>query len=519
MVSPESQGIPSRALLALLRAYDERLRYPHALVFRRHGQVVSETAWAPYSLDIPHQLFSLSKSFTSSAIGMAIGEGLLSLDDRILSFFPEYDTPAVGPRMRKVTLRHLLTMSCGHADCPAHRFLSANPSCDLVRSFLELEPVYEPGTKFAYNSLGTYMLSAALRKVTGQNLSEYLRPRLFDPLGIGPVYWEKCLCHGTDMGGWGLWLSTRDLSKAGQLWLDFGRWQGRQLVPEDYMREATSWQIQNGPSAWPDWVQGYGYQFWQCQQRCVRGDGAYGQFVVMDRRRDTVFTLHSAIGDLQEPLTLLWDTLLFSMSDTPLPEDPEALAELRAFESSRRTPTATFPKTEPSSESVAKENVAKCPSIQAPLREGGGTKCRGECSVRNPETETRPIPSARWSVSENNPMDLLEVAIFPRDGGADISLRFGDRSAAFFASSVAPAESTTELVDAGHPVPVFADLAWTAPDALRVVAIPPGMVNRLTMDFTFRPDGSAALAFDSWLWFFHDERRKAELSLTPLPVA
>ncbi len=483
MTSPESQGIPSRVLLALLKAYDERLRYPHAFVFRRHGQIVSETAWAPYSLDIPHQLFSLSKSFTSSAIGMAVGEGLLSLDDRILSFFPEYDTPAVGPRMRKVTLRHLLTMSCGHAECPAHRFLSADPACDLVRSFLELEPVYEPGTKFAYNSLGTYMLSAALRKVTGQNLSEYLLPRLFDPLGIGPVYWEKCLCHGTDMGGWGLWLSTRDIATAGQLWLDFGRWQGRQLIPEDYMREATSWQIQNGPSAWPDWVQGYGYQFWQCQQRCIRGDGAYGQFVVMDRRRDTVFALHSAIGDLQEPLTLLWDTLLFSMSDTPLPEDPEALAELRAFESSRRTPSASFAGPVPSGSSPA----------------------------------AAPLPSRTWQVSAN-PMGLRTLSLSPSADGANVTLVFADRTARFHASSLAPAESTTELVDAGHPVPVFADLAWTGPEALRIVAIPPGMVTRFTLDFTFRPDGSAALAFDSWLWFFHDERRKAELSLSPLTI-
>lgn len=489
MASPESQGIPSRALLALLRAYDERLRFPHAFVFRRHGKTVSETAWAPYSLDIPHQLFSLSKSFTSSAIGMAVGEGLLSLDDRILSFFPECDTPAVGPLMRKVTLRHLLTMSCGHADCPAHRLLSADPACDLVRSFLELEPVYEPGTKFAYNSIGTYMLSAALRKVTGQNLSEYLRPRLFDPLGIGPVYWEKCLCHGTDMGGWGLWLSTRDIAKAGQLWLDFGRWEGRPLIPEEYVREATSWQIQNGPSAWPDWVQGYGYQFWQCQQRCVRGDGAYGQFVVMDRRRDTVFAFHSAIGDLQEPLTLLWDTLLFSMSDKPLPEDPAALAELRDFEASRRTPTATFPPPEPSLESAPSE--------------GGGTR---EYTVQ------RPVPASRWSVSEN-PMGLLEIALAPEEGGASVTMRFRDRVAVFNASFSAPVESTTELVDAGHAVPVFADLAWTGPDALRIVAIPSGMVNRFTLDFAFRPDGSAALSLDSWLWFFHDDWRKAELTL------
>ena len=118
--SPESQGVSSRALVRFLRDINARIRYPQGVVFARHGHVVCEAYWAPAAPDIPHQLFSLTKSFTSSAIGIAIGEGRLSLDDTILPFFPEYDTPAVGPRMRKVTIRHLLTMSCGHAGCPSH---------------------------------------------------------------------------------------------------------------------------------------------------------------------------------------------------------------------------------------------------------------------------------------------------------------------------------------------------------------------------------------------------------------
>lgn len=524
LFSPESQGISSRTLLALLRAYDERLAFPHGFVFRRHGKIISEAYWAPYRADEKHQLFSLSKSFTSSAIGIAVGEGLLRLDDKILSFFPEYDTPAVGPLMRKVTLRHLLMMGCGHKECPAERFLSADPACDLVKSFLELEPTYEPGTKFAYNSIGTYMLSAALRKVTGQNLSEYLQPRLFAPLGIEPVYWEKCLHHGTDMGGWGLWLTTRDLSKAGQLWLDFGRWEGRQLIPEDYMREATSWQIQNGPSGWTDWCQGYGYQFWQCQQRCVRGDGAYGQFVVMDRKRDTVFAFHSALGDLQEPLTLLWDTVLFAEHDAPLPEDPAALAELRAFESSLRSPSATNPRPEhrpttpvhpvnplvaPTGEQTSDTNAAT--SATPATAATSATPATAATSATPATFGTSP---KRWSVFPNA-LGLTSLSLAPRADGLDVTLVFSDRTATFFASPTAPADSVTELVDAGHPVTVSADYAWTGPDALRLVAIAPGMVNRFTFDFTFAPDGSATAAYDGCFWFLHGEREKAEFSLQP----
>ena len=476
--TPESQGVSSRALVKFLRDINARIRYPQGLIFTRHGHIVCEAYWSPAAPDIPHQLFSLSKSFTSSAIGIAIGEGRLTLDDKILSFFPEYDTPAVGPQMRKVTIRHLLTMGCGHSECPSHILLGADPACDLVKGFLELEPVNEPGTRFAYNSIGTYMLSAILRRVTGENLTDYLLPRMLDPIGIGPLYSEKCLCHGTDIGGWGLWASTRQLALAGQLWLRRGNWNGRQIIPEDYMREATSWQIQNGPGA-IDWVQGYGYQFWQCQHRCFRGDGAYGQYVVMDPRRDSVLVINSSIHDMQEPLSLFWATMLDAQSDAPLPEDTDALDELRTLERSLQSPMATRD---------AALAVAKAPA---------------------------PVPAPRAFAADANVWGLSSLRLDFRPDGADVSLDFRDRKARFASRYGEPAASMTELVDAGHAIEVASNLEWLAQDHLRVVALCPGAVTRFFLDFHFAADGTVRLDIDSWLWFFHGELERGSVVLRP----
>ena len=476
--TPESLGVPSGALATFLRTLNARVLYPQGLVFVRHGHVVCEAYWSPAAPDIPHQLFSLSKSFTSSAIGIAIGEGRLSLDDTALSFFPEYDTAAVSPLMRRVTVRHLLTMSCGHAECPSHMLLEADPACDLVKGFLETPPVYEPGTHFAYNSVGTYMLSSILRRVTGENLTDYLLPRMFEPLGIGPVYSETCLCHGTDMGGWGLWASTRQLALAGQLWLRRGNWNGRQIIPEDYMREATSWQIQNGPGP-IDWVQGYGFQFWQCQHRCFRGDGAYGQYVVMDPRHDSVLVINSAIRDMQKPLDIFWETMVNAQADKPLPENPAALDELRSLERSFQSPMATR---------VAAQAAAKAPE---------------------------PVPAPRTFSADSNPWGLATMSLSFRAGGADAVLAYGDRTARFAADYGEPAVSMAEMIDAGHAIEVASNLEWVAPDHARIVALCPGAVNRFRFDVHFEPDGSARLDIDTWLWFFHGELEKGTVTLRP----
>ena len=222
--TPESLGIPSGALLNVLERLGG-LEYPNSIMVLRHGRVALEAWFAPYGPRVPHQIYSLSKSFTSCAVGLARAEGKLRLEDSLLSFFPEYEDCVTDEKMRCVTLRDLLTMRSGHEECSTKYMFGTQ---DYVRGFLSSPLEREPGTWFAYNSGGSYMLASVVRRVTGENVREYLMPRLFEPLGIAPGPWE-CCPKGTNLGGWGLYLTTEDIARFAQLLLDRGAWAGRQI--------------------------------------------------------------------------------------------------------------------------------------------------------------------------------------------------------------------------------------------------------------------------------------------------
>lgn len=323
--TPESVGVPPAALLTLLRSLKE-LDSMNSVMILRHGKVCFECWWRPFAPDLRHILFSLSKSFTSLAVGFARAEGRLALDDRLVDFFPERAAAVADPKMRRVTLRHLLTMASGHAAC-ARPAMLADPEGDWARGFLSSKLDWEPGSRFAYNSAATYMLAAVVRRLTGANVREYLIPRLFAPLGVVPGMWERCP-RGTDVGGWGLYLRTEDIAKFAQLLLQGGVWEGRQILPADYLREATAKQIDNSMNEAPDWKVGYGYQFWQSRHG-YRGDGASGQYAVVLPEEDMAIATTAGLSDMQRVLDLIWDLLLPALRPAPLPDDPagrEALA-------------------------------------------------------------------------------------------------------------------------------------------------------------------------------------------------
>jgi hypothetical protein len=181
-----------------------------------------------------------------------------------------------------------------------------------VKTFLALPVERAPGTHFVYNSAATYMLSAIIQKLTGGTLMEYLRPRLFEPLRIAGATWETCP-RGISIGGWGLSVKTEDIARFGQLYLQRGNWNGRQLVPEKWIEEATSKQISNGTSETSDWAQGYGYQFWRCRHGAYRGDGAFGQFCIVMPHQDAVLAITSGVPDMQAVMNAAWDYLLPGM--------------------------------------------------------------------------------------------------------------------------------------------------------------------------------------------------------------
>jgi CubicO group peptidase (beta-lactamase class C family) len=333
--TPEAQGVSSAGVRAFVEAADRDLGGMHSFMLVRHGHVVAEGWWAPYDAASPHALYSLSKSFTSTAIGIAAAEGKLSVDDEVLKFFPD-DAPAQpGDNLKAMRVSDLLRMSTGQQAEPPRR--ADEP---WARTFLAHPVPFKPGTHFLYNTSATYMASAVVQKATGETVLDYLRPRLFEPLGIEGHSWEASP-QGVTVGGYGLSVRTEDIAKFGQLYLQRGKWQGKQLVSEAWVDAATARQTSNGSSPASDWDQGYGYQFWRSRHG-YRGDGAFGQYCVVLPEQDAVIAITSGVRDMPAVLNLVWDKLLPSIgATTPLPADEAAAGALQRTLKTLALPTPT----------------------------------------------------------------------------------------------------------------------------------------------------------------------------------
>jgi Beta-lactamase len=320
--SPEAQGVSSAAVLSFIEAADKSIDSLHSFMLLRHGHVIAEGWWSPYESQSPHLLFSLSKSFTSTAVGLAIAEGKFSLDDEVLKFFPE-DAPAEpAAHLKAMRVRDLLRMNTGHeTEPPRPRDQS------WKKAFLNHPVRFKPGTHFLYNTPATYMLAAIVEKTTGMSLLDYLGPRLLEPLGIQNPTWEKSP-EGITVGGYGLSISTEDIARFGQLYLQKGKWQGKQLIPAAWVEAATSFQTSNGSNPRSDWDQGYGYQFWRCRHGAYRGDGAFGQYCIVLPELDAVIAITGGLRDMQAVLSLVWEKLLPGLGASKLPRDEAAQENL-----------------------------------------------------------------------------------------------------------------------------------------------------------------------------------------------
>jgi CubicO group peptidase (beta-lactamase class C family) len=321
--TPEAQGIRSAAVLDLVRTLDQQVEGMHSLMVLRHGQVIAEGWWAPYRPDDNHVLYSLSKSFTSTAIGLAVAEGRLSIDDEVMRFFPEEAPADASDNLKAMRVRDFLSMATGHQDEP-----SAAPEVISARSFLAAPVPHLPGTHFKYNTAATFMQSAILQQVTGQTLLDYLRPRLFEPLGIETPVWDANF-QGVSLGGYGLRVRTEDIARFGQLYLQKGFWNGRQLLPAEWVEMATARQVSNGSNPRSDWNQGYGFQFWRCRHNAYRGDGAFGQFCVVMPGQRAVIAITGGVRDLQAVLDVIWDKWLPACEPTTLDADPAGMDALK----------------------------------------------------------------------------------------------------------------------------------------------------------------------------------------------
>jgi CubicO group peptidase (beta-lactamase class C family) len=259
--------------------------------------------------DEPHILHSLSKSFTSTAVGMAVEEGRVALTDRVVDLLREESPAEPSAKLQKLTVRDLLIMAPGRKDPVMMMHQRAAIQGSWIRHYLAQPLDEEPGHTFYYDTGCTYTLAAILQKLTGETLLEYLMPRLFAPLGIERPFWEESP-EGINIGGAGLFLRTSELLPFGELYLNQGEYRGKRLLGAEWIREATRKQIDTPQRGGTDSRLGYGYQFWMCQHAAYRADGAYAQFCIICPEQDAVIAVNADSNYGQEILDAVWEEIL-----------------------------------------------------------------------------------------------------------------------------------------------------------------------------------------------------------------
>ncbi|MEE1929367.1 serine hydrolase domain-containing protein [Streptomyces sp. TRM 70351] len=325
--APAASGISSRSVAALLDRLEARSVECHSLMVVRRGHVVAEGWWAPYSAGRPHLLYSLTKSFTSVAVGLAVADGLLAPDDRVVDVLPDHVPAGLPEQGRRLTVHHLLSMTAGHRTDSLAEAWQREPG-DLVKGFLRV-PFPEPeGTRHAYDNPTTFVLARMVERVTGRGLAELLDERLFTPMGVDHAEWDR-VASGAVFGFHGLHLTTEAVAAFGELLLRGGLWNGRRLVPREWVELATRRHIGTRQiddwSKNPDALCGYGYQFWMSQHG-YRGEGAYGQLCVVVPSHELVVAVTGAVPQAEAVLGPLWECLLPGLDQAGSTRDDEILA-------------------------------------------------------------------------------------------------------------------------------------------------------------------------------------------------
>ena len=337
--TPAAEGISTQAVINMM---DSMMALPecdiHHVMVVRHGKVVAELHPAPFRAEDSHTLYSASKTFTSLAVGIAIDENLLRLDDRVMTFFPDKRTNKVSDNMAAMTVRDLLMMAAGIKPDWTMR----NYGTDWVKDWLAKPVDEEPGTHFQYDSMCTFMLSAILERVTGQPMFDYLKKRLFAPMHITQADWETSP-DGITTGGWGLRVQAETMAKLGLLLLNKGNWEGLQLVSAEYLEDACLPHIyykdRKETDAPTDGNQGYGYQIWRCKwPGAIRADGAFGQYSVVVPQEELVVVIMGMIPNGHPELACIWNQLMPGVRATPPPAEKKLQKRLEKLCSNATLP-------------------------------------------------------------------------------------------------------------------------------------------------------------------------------------
>ena len=449
---PELEGVSSSGIIDFLNAIDTGKQEIHSFMFLRHGKVIAEGWWEPYGQDYKHLLYSASKTFTATAVGLAVSENRLKLSDKVISFFPYSLPDTIGNNMKELTVGNLLTMSVGQDPAP----MGAGSDEDWIAAFLKQDPVHKPGTVFKYNNMATFMLSAIVQQVTGETLFDYLMPRIFTPLSVRGIDWDKNP-QGINLGMIGLRLRTEDLAKFGQLLMQNGKWNNKQLIPSEWIKEATSFKIESSdpsnkmPKEKNDWAQGYCYQMWRGRNNSVRLDGMAGQFVILFPDKDAIVVLTANARNTQEELNLVHNYLVPAIkSNKAIPSDPGSYNDLQKKQSGlslnpqfSASSESDFEKKITGREFMIGENDYQIQSVYFAFN-------NNECSFaikRNNQISTIKAGSGSWKTVNSKLKSLLSP----------------------------PRNISSKSVDASYTVPhssvkVASSYSWTDPNTLEITA-------------------------------------------------
>jgi len=348
---PEDEGLAPGVVGAFLDDVAAAGLELDSFMLCRRGKVIAEGWWWPYAPARPHMMHSLTKSVTVSAVGMAVAEGRFALTDKVISFFPEHLPAQVSDNLAAMTVRDLLTMRTGQA-IETSGSVWRPLKTSWVAEFYKIPVVYKPGAKFVYTSAATYMLSAIITKTTGQRLRDYLEPRFFQPLGITDVHWDMGP-ENINPGANGLSWRTADIVKLCMLYAQQGRWNGRQLLPADWIAQATRRQDGN---------EDYGFQWWIGPGDAYYALGLFSQVGLVFPHHDVVLAFTAAIDESRHIMPIVWKHFPSAFADGPIPRQDAAWAALRERTAHLRLLPPLIPTTSPLEQRLSGRRFAVAPN-------------------------------------------------------------------------------------------------------------------------------------------------------------
>ncbi len=301
--TPETVGIDSSVIAKMTEEMSYRGINVHSLMILRNNQVACEAWSKPLAPEIPHMVYSISKSFLATAYGFALYEGRITRDTKLIDVFPEIYNKK-DKYLEKLTIHHLLCMSAGKQTA-----IRGSKSDDWLKVFVDAKWIFEPGTSWRYVNDNYYVASKMLCKVLGESITEYLTTRLYEPLGIDTPFWEHSP-DGVEAGGWGLQLKTEDIAKFILCYQNKGKYNGVQVIPEWWTREATGFITDNSVSEKePDASAGYGCGFWCCagMPNTYRAEGMFCQYAISFENYNACLIMTSEHSGLQETLDVIWE--------------------------------------------------------------------------------------------------------------------------------------------------------------------------------------------------------------------